>query len=546
MATNSQKLRQKAINLLYLIFLAFLFTFIPSDFVDTTYITNQSMNMLCNEVERHSTKYNMLVLSYVQQDEELFNDTKLKIIQIDELTNEQIKLIEDMKVNMIKKQGFNTYGYLTSGKSENPSNDFMITEKNAEKLLNSLRSYKRKLIEFLPAEDVAYLDSILPLPERIRRSDGDFAPIAEFFFKKNPLNVALLNLSYFKSTTERARTYTISKVIQDIVITKPRVVPEDIAEIIMEQRDLLGDLEFIRAFRASRNRGGGKGEFEQKGQSIPLAIESVSDSIYAVGKPAKFNVKFDTASGKRIAVTLRKANGSTQNISMTKPGVFMFVPEEKGVYQIQFTSNEERSSKFIKVMDLDPVLQNNEMGTLYVGVDNALNIKTSEFEDTEGLQAQITKGVILKKGSNFYARVEEPGYVDVQVFAQMSYGKVKVAEKRFIVRELAMPVALLLNKTSGSTLTADELKKIKTLSIRSEEYLVSEQFYISGFDFSVIYNNHTSILQPITNSGSSLNAISQDALARVKPGDILIFSNIKAKSSLGKEIDVSPVTYTVK
>ena len=201
MATNSQKLRQKAINLLYLIFLAFLFTFIPSDFVDTTYITNQSMNMLCNEVERHSTKYNMLVLSYVQQDEELFNDTKLKIIQIDELTNEQIKLIEDMKVNMIKKQGFNTYGYLTSGKSENPSNDFMITEKNAEKLLNSLRSYKRKLIEFLPAEDVAYLDSILPLPERIRRSDGDFAPIAEFFFKKNPLNVALLNLSYFKSTT---------------------------------------------------------------------------------------------------------------------------------------------------------------------------------------------------------------------------------------------------------------------------------------------------------------------------------------------------------
>ncbi len=540
METNAQKLRQKAINLLYLIFLAFLFSFIPSDFVDTTHMSNTSMNLLCNEVERQSTKYNMMVLSYVQQDEELFNDTKLKLIDIDDKTNVQIDLIEKFKLNLISKQGFNKFGYFKSGKSENPSNDYMIAEKNADALFSSLNQYKSDLGQMLSAEDAYYLDSILPLPELIRRSDGDFATGIEFFFKKNPLNVAILNLSHFKSRVERARTYTIGKIVQEISITRPTAIPEEIAKIIMEDSAFLNNLEFLRTFRVS------KAPAKEENQKRPMTVESVSDSVYAVGKPAKFFVNFDTTDNPTITITLKNPNQETNSYRLTDPGIFMFVPETKGYYTIQFNDNESSSNKYIKVMDLEPVLQNNQMGTLYVGLDNALNIKTSEFEDTEGLTAKISNGKILQKGKNFYARVDEPGIVTVEVFAKLNFGFVKVADKRFIVRELNPPVANILNITSGNNVPLSELSKVRTLNVKSDEYLVSEQFYISGFEFSIIYNNHTSILQPIINSGSSLNTVSVDALKRVKAGDVLIFNKIQAKSSLGKEINVAPVTYTVE
>jgi GldM N-terminal domain/GldM C-terminal domain len=539
METNAQRLRQKAINLLYLIFLAFLFSFIPSDFVDTTYQSNDSMNLLCSEVERQSNKYNAMILSYVREDEELFNDTKLKLVRIDGMTKNQIQLIEQLKQGLIAKKGFNKYGYLTSGKSENPSNEFMVAENKGNELFESLSRYKSNLSVLLSAEDAFYLDSILPLPELIRRSDGDYASGVEFYFKKNPLNVAILNLSHFKSRVERARIFTIGKIVQEINIAKPDAIPEEIGRIIMEDNALLGNLDFLKTFRLQ----------EQPVEEEDLAsmtVESVSDSVYAVGKPARFYVNFDSNSANNISVTLKTSTLPSKTVQMYKPGMYMFVPQTKGYYQLQFSDGEHFTRKYIKVMDLDPVLQNNEMGTLYIGLDNALNVKTSEFEDTEGLTANISNGEILKKGKNFYARVYRTGVVTVQIFAKLTFGSVKVAEKRFIVRELNPPVANILNIASGNKITLDQMTNVRTLNVVSEEYLLSEQFYVSSFEFSIIYNNHTSILQPIINTGSSLNTISTEALKRVKSGDVLIFNKIKAKSSLGKEIDVAPVTYPIE
>lgn len=542
METNAQKLRQKAINLLYLIFLAFLFSFIPSDFVDTTYMSNSSMNLLCNEVERQSTKYNMMVLSYVQQDEELFNETKMQLIEIDEKTNGMISVIEKMKLELVTASGFNKFGYLLNGKSENPSNNYMISARKAEALYKALAIYKAEMANLVPGEYVATLDSILPLPAYTRSSDGDYIKSIEFYFKKNPLNVAILNLSHFKSMVERVRTYTVGKLVQEISYTKPKAVPEEIVRIIMEDSALLGNLEFIRSFRLSAKPD--KSE-KPEGASF-LSVESISDSVYAVGKPVRYYVDFDTSKPKPVEVLVQKPGGGIQSYRMNRPGAFMFVPEQKGYYRITFNNQVVKKDKFLKVMDLEPVLQNNQMGTLYIGIDNALNIKTSEFEDTEGLSAKISEGQILQKGKNFYARVFKPGIVTVEVFAKMPFGFVKVADKNFVVRELTPPVATLLGLPSGSSISAANISKLRSLEIKSDEYLVKEQFFVSGYEFTIIFNNHTSILQPIVHSGNSLNTVSTEALKKVRPGDVLIFNKIKAKSSLGKEINVSPLTYTIE
>jgi hypothetical protein len=52
-------------------------------------------------------------------------------------------------------------------------------------------------------------------------------------------------------------------------------------------------------------------------------------------------------------------------------------------------------------------------------------------------------------------------------------------------------------------------------------------------------------LRPIPNVGNSLNSSSLDAINKATPGDIIMFTKIKAKSSLGTDIELQPLTYSV-
>jgi len=89
------------------------------------------------------------------------------------------------------------------------------------------------------------------------------------------------------------------------------------------------------------------------------------------------------------------------------------------------------------------------------------------------------------------------------------------------------------------------LATAKSLKIKSDELLVEEEYYISRFEMTIIYNGHTAILRPIPNVGNSLNSNSLDALSKASPGDIIMFNNITAKSSLGTDIELRPLTYTI-
>ncbi|MFT4521236.1 MAG: hypothetical protein ACI8ZN_000163 [Bacteroidia bacterium] len=542
MESSAQKLRQKAINLLYLIVLALLFTFIESDFVDTTRETNASLNLMCNEVERQSTKYNMMVLNSINEDrKDLFDDTKLKILKIDELTAEIIAKIETLKYSMIKEKGFNKFGFLKEGKSENIPKRVLLQEGNAKKLIETIKIYKEEIGEFLLADEKDQLDSILSLPVLMQKSTGNMTSLENYFFKKAPLNVAILNLSHFKSRLERSRTYVINRVIQNLLIEHGNPVPYSVVPIIKYEYLPGNPTQYIVFPDELSDR-----ESRTQLQKSPLYVESLTDSIYAVGKPAQFRINFDTTNNNVATASIEGPNGFQQSFNLRKPGPFMFVPEIKGSYSIRINSNGVVSGKRIKVIDIEPIIQNNSSGTLYIGIDNILNIKTSEFENTEGLTARISDGVILQKGKNFYARVQNPGQVKVEIFAKMDYGYVKVAEKSFLVRELNKPIATVLDRGNGAEISLADVPKIRTVEVKSNEVLINEQYYVSNFRFTIIYNEHTSILKPIENKGSSLNSNSLEALKRAKVGDIITINEIQAKSSLGNEIKVSPVSYTVK
>ncbi len=559
--SSAQKLRQKAINLLYLIFLAMIFTYISSDFVDAIQKTDQTTTMLCNEVSMQTNRYNTIALSHLKNDSIAYEETKIQIYRIDKASNDAIAIIDSLRMSLIQKEGFNKYGYLNGGKNDAVSTDYMIYGKKAKDLFDKLETYKLDISQFVEADKVDQLDTIMPLPNRIAATDGKLVDLDKFYFDKSPLTISLLNLNSFRSEIELIRSFVVNELVSDAISSSSFAIPAPISRSFVSEASLIGNKDYIQVFHENINwdpvilyntKEPSKQTVDVEALKKDLAkkrklvsIESLNDSIYAVDHPIRFNFKFDPKSGKPINIKLTDPNGEDQEYVMTEPGTFLFVPDVKGYYQLRFTNGEFSGRKNIKVIDLSPVLETKNVGTLYIGINNELQLRSSEFEDTEGLQARISSGRILKRGSSFFARVDEEGEVRVEIFAKMPYGFIRVAQKDYVVRKLNPPIASFQNETNGSAIPVSKLASMQRIQVKTDELLVSESYYIAGFEMTIIYNDHTAILKPIRNTGNSLNSTSMEALSKAQAGDIVMFSKIRTKSSLGTDIELQPLTYTI-
>jgi hypothetical protein len=75
--------------------------------------------------------------------------------------------------------------------------------------------------------------------------------------------------------------------------------------------------------------------------------------------------------------------------------------------------------------------------------------------------------------------------------------------------------------------------------------MVDEEVYVASFEFMLIYNDYEAVVKPIKNVGASFNSSILNSLQKAKPGDILIFNNIRTLSSRGVESLIPSLTITV-
>jgi hypothetical protein len=141
--------------------------------------------------------------------------------------------------------------------------------------------------------------------------------------------------------------------------------------------------------------------------------------------------------------------------------------------------------------------------------------------------------------------VFKKGLTQVKIYAQMPYGRIKVAEKSFVIRELHKPIPHINGLQSGGIVEKANLGQFRSISLNTDEYLVDEDVYVAEFEFMLIFNNFSSVVKPVINKGSSFNSIVLEALKKANPGDILIFNNIRTLSSRGNEVVMPSLTLTV-
>lgn len=560
--SNSKELRQKVINLLYLIFLAFIYILIPSDFVDSTYHSNKSLEQLSKEIDVLSTNNNIYFLTILKNEPETFEETREKFIKIEEICKIPLNTIKRYKNELIAIDGVNKFGFYNKGRAELSSNRFFIYEDKADSLFNILKTFKSQISDFVSYKDMDYLNELLPLKEYERNSSGNFILTSKYFFSKTPLNVTLLNLSHFESRVERIKIRTLQKIIKQVIVEN-NALPQELSVAILNnslnsssagQPNVTKFYEkFRKEFEIIAIQNTSQPVPQQKKDSVintpqiskAMFIETLTDSIHPLGKPIRFFIGFEDKSNQTVLVNIY-SKYETKAITYNKSSEFVYFPLKKGNYKFSFDNGIKKVIKEIRVIDIEPIIQNTKLPTLYIGIDNPLKIKITEYNVKDNLIATISEGIILKKGDAFYARVNKKGIVKAEIFANLPYGKVKIAEQQFAVRELQKPIPYINNSYNGDDITESGLKEFKKINLKTDEFLVNEEVYVAEFDFMKIYNNESAVLKPLKNIGSSFNSSIYKIIKASKSGDILIFTNIKTKSSLGTETEISPLTIKVK
>ncbi len=540
-------LRQKAINLFYLIFLILIFSFIPSDFVDSAHHTNKSLDLISNEINQLNATSVNYYLHLLRNDPELLNETRQRLQEIEYITKNTTEYIDSLKLDLINIDKMNPYGFFKNGRKEFTSNELMIYDLKADSLFNKLEAFKKTVSEYLSPKEVEHIHSILPLPKYELNSEGDYIEANKFYFDKTPLNVSILNLSHFKSRVERIKVYAHQNLLKQVLIENATILPFENLKIVEGESisDLYGSSSIAEFFEKIDPGGFLKQEMERSNfKKTRYFIESLTDTIHPMGKAIQYYAYFDTSGTKNLKITVSSDDG-TQYFGLSKPGPFYFFPSSKGRYKFLFDNGTKAFTKNITVIDADPIIQNTRLSTLYIGLDNPLNIKTSEFDADDNLTAEITDGQVIKKGEIFYARVFKRGITQVKIYANMPYGRIKVAEKSFVIRELHPPTPLINGMKSGGIVKKANLSQFESMSLITDEYLVDEDVYIADFDFMLIYNDFNSVNKPIKNVGSSFNNLILGAFERASKGDILIFSNIRTLSSRGVETIIPSLTLTV-
>jgi len=196
-----------------------------------------------------------------------------------------------------------------------------------------------------------------------------------------------------------------------------------------------------------------------------------------------------------------------------------------------------------------PVLVPDGSQTIYVGQDNKFlmiglppTLTRDKIHYTATADAQV-----ITRDSNVFIRPLKSGKLVVRAFAGTDNDDGRLLyQKDFIAKELSLPAAFLRFAGEDGESTIEGMHKNSALLARSGEPTIIEDIYVAGFDLFIIPDASRQFSVYLHNDGGSFSGLVSRALARLKPGNIIVFTNIATKSTQGVQRQAQPLIVKIK
>ena len=242
--------------------------------------------------------------------------------------------------------------------------------------------------------------------------------------------------------------------------------------------------------------------------------------------------------------------GSTYDVeSKFNKKSFEYFCEETGNYQVamSFLKGQEGCAVGIlslvmndSIDNMSPLVKENELEKLYIGLDNPLNIATDN-EAFDSLDVSISKGMIVYKHEGYHARVSEPGKVTIMVEVLDKEGKtVEEASVNFMAAIVPEP-SITIHGNRGGLISKRELIHARKLELLTPIDFESFNYSVAGFTI----HEKNKPLDSYSSSDNELSSMQIRFIENLPQNARLVFDNIKIQTPAGETIHADPIVFII-
>lgn len=183
-------------------------------------------------------------------------------------------------------------------------------------------------------------------------------------------------------------------------------------------------------------------------------------------------------------------------------------------------------------VNADGVAAATNMNVLYLGIFNPIEIAVPGVT-SDKVTATIKNGTINKTATGW--EVSPSSFNDLVLTILVNNKKVN--EKKFRVIPIPSPVAVFAGKNNGSV-SKNDILKVGTLEAELKDFLWDLKFEIESFTFFFSSDGYD---REITSKGNKLTDEMRSIISDLKPGQYIIFKDIKVIGPERKLKDLNPL-----
>lgn len=513
---NSKNLRQKAIGLLYLLFIALVFIYVPADFLDSINEATKSLETTSAELKNlKEQKFSMFENESTTIGIDQVVDSA-NYRNISHISDSTITYIEAVKKRLVDTTGgLNKFGYPAKSKEFDITDHLMLNTDEASNLKNILVRYRNEIRTYVTNEQESVLDSILQVKRELTSSQGNPISWEKFYFKKAPLSVTLMMLSKFQAEI---------RLIEYIILDK-------------YERDFLQDF-FVKSGR------------EVVGNPLPDSLQKfLINTTTDVVEPGEKIVSYIVSEEPLEDIlpklqAFAKSGDEMTSLTVDDRGFIEFTPTKPGNVTLTANVDGETTEVTVSVVPKRSEVTTKELEVLYAGIPNPLRINFANHNPND-LKISVNRGSIKKYDSLYYVQASTPGKLRVTVETQVNGRRTLLRNEMFQVKELPAPYASLGVK-QGGTIPSQSMRIQNKLNVKSDLLEAGNHYSVKGFKLLRIPSSGIVSRNEIANQGSGFSPAVKSELRLAQSGDIYVFSDIKAFGRDNREKDVAAMVFKVE
>lgn len=507
-----KEVRQRMINLMYLVLLALLALQIPKEVILAFGKIDESL-IQSNKAIDQINSANVAALKEkgkTDKDAERFSQLTYKV---QDEAGSLIEHIQGIRTQVIEMIGLDENGELARPEEVIETTDMLYNgnEKTKEKglaygLHEKIDKTRAAMLALIPVGDVGEdkfkeIERTLPLTTELPEGSE---PWEKEYFDHMPAAGALAMLSKLENNVKSAE----NKIIEELkaLVGIDRVEFDKFAARIVAPTSyvLQGETFTAEMFLSASSSENSNVRIVVNGANMPIDNEGV----------AKYAARADAVGERSITGHIEVTN---------KKGEVSKFPFEPFKYTV--------AAPFATVTPT-------KMNVFYIGVDNPV-VASAAGVSASKLNVSMTNGSMTGSGGNYNVRVTSQGEALVTISADgKSYGKFP-----FRVKMIPDPIASVGSLEGNGNMSAGELRVQRGVIAKLKNFDFDAKFDVLSYD--MVFAARRQDLAISKGNGPLFNQQMMGYLGQAKPGDLIYVENLKVKGPDGTVRSIPGITIKV-